>query len=350
VCGTSKDVNARLPDLDVQYASFEDLDRVLPQARLTYTPQFAAPESNDQFLGHLQWLAEDDATRLLYVALTRAREKLVLEWPEYLADKDKVTYWSVLREKAGLERRSDVLAADGFEMECRVRLVDKMPLTLAADDDTGAVEQPVLFRQAIQAGTWVGVMTPEAVAPSNLGAAGTSSSLAVHREQVAPMLELGLEVDGAVRGELLHRWFEILAGNPGRRELLGPATGYPLAAPQLDAIGQSAVAFEGWLTKKLQAREIGREVPVLALDGNGSVVAGLVDVLVKTDRGDWVVDYKSDEVDDRDTRFQTYLPQLLAYAQALNAAGDAERVQGVAIFWLHSGEVSWAAMNDSKAE
>jgi hypothetical protein len=46
---------------------------------------------------------------LLYVALTRARETVILQWPEYLRDKLKAgddeatTYWSLLRDAAGLE-------------------------------------------------------------------------------------------------------------------------------------------------------------------------------------------------------------------------------------------------------
>jgi hypothetical protein len=70
VCGAYNPVKTRLPDLDVQYASFDDLERVLPEARIAYTPGFDAPEACERFTGHLQWLAEDDATRLLYAALT----------------------------------------------------------------------------------------------------------------------------------------------------------------------------------------------------------------------------------------------------------------------------------------
>ena len=90
----------------------------------------------------------------------------------------------------------------------------------------------------------------------------------------------------------------------------------------------------------LGATDVGREIPLLALDTNGSVVSGAVDVLATTDQGFWVVDYKSDQTDDYDARFQIYLPQLLAYAEALRKNELAPPVRGVAVFWITSGEIT----------
>ena len=93
------------------------------------------------------------------------------------------------------------------------------------------------------------------------------------------------------------------------------------------------------MKKALGVSEIGREVPLLALDNNGSVVSGAVDVLASTSQGYWIIDYKSDETEDKEARFRMYIPQLLAYAEALRKNMDSNFVCGIAIFWINSGEI-----------
>lgn len=84
VCATDSEIKCLLPDVRVNYKDFSDLDKILDNARLDFYPEFAAPEKTDQFRSQL-WPDEVDcARRLLYVALTRAREKIILEWPVYL--------------------------------------------------------------------------------------------------------------------------------------------------------------------------------------------------------------------------------------------------------------------------
>lgn len=80
-------------------------------------------------------------------------------------------------------------------------------------------------------------------------------------------------------------------------------------------------------------------MPILALDSNGSVMAGAINFLANTDTGYWIIDYKTDEIDDREARFKDYLPQLLAYAEAWKKTRAAGRVCGVAVFWVNYGEV-----------
>ncbi len=73
------------------YSTFEDLSQLIEKAQIEYSPKFAAPESDDQFLRDLGLATELESRRLIYVAITRAREKLVQEWPSYLAGKDGLT-------------------------------------------------------------------------------------------------------------------------------------------------------------------------------------------------------------------------------------------------------------------
>ena len=153
VCGLDREVGARLPDLGLGYETFDDLSRLLDVARIEYAPKFAAPETNDKFLAELEPVAQTEARRLLYVALTRARDKLVLEWPEYLAGKDSTTYWSILTDVGRVARIKNELTVAKATFACHVTPGSS---ELPADLELGAIpleaELPVYGRRAVQPG------------------------------------------------------------------------------------------------------------------------------------------------------------------------------------------------------
>ena len=80
-----------------------------------------------------------------------------------------------------------------------------------------------------------------------------------------------------------------------------------------------------------------RERPTLALDEQGTVVSGTADLIVETAEGLWVIDHKSDQVDDPALAFEGYRAQLESYAVALSKEGNT--VLGIAINWTGCGEV-----------
>jgi ATP-dependent exoDNAse (exonuclease V) beta subunit len=99
------------------------------------------------------------------------------------------------------------------------------------------------------------------------------------------------------------------------------------------AVGQ----FESWLADHLDGTSVLREQPILALDEQGTVVSGTADLIVETTEGIWVIDHKSDQVDDPEAAFINYRPQLESYANALTNAG--KQVLGTGINWIRRGEV-----------
>jgi hypothetical protein len=60
-------------------------------------------------------------------------------------------------------------------------------------------------------------------------------------------------------------------------------------------------------------------------------------LMVHTANGVWIVDHKSDAVEDPVAAFAKYEPQLAAYRQALEAQGVC--VAGVGVNWVRRGEV-----------
>ncbi len=91
-----------------------------------------------------------------------------------------------------------------------------------------------------------------------------------------------------------------------------------------------------------------RELPLLGLDGRGSVVSGILDLLVETAGGYWILDHKSDITDDRAARFEAYLPQLRCYADLIKKAFPGKPVLGVAIHWISYGKVNLLAGEGSE--
>jgi ATP-dependent exoDNAse (exonuclease V) beta subunit len=95
--------------------------------------------------------------------------------------------------------------------------------------------------------------------------------------------------------------------------------------------------FEAWLVEYVQPTSVQREWPLLHVDPQGTVVSGMADLIVHTAQGAWIVDHKSDAIEDPVLAFMKYEAQLQAYADAIAATGTP--VAGVAVHWVRGGEV-----------
>lgn len=347
VCGLHHPVKPRLPSLGIEWASLECLDELPAQGEIAIVPKFACAEIDERFRPPLQQSCEEEARRLLYVALTRAREKVILEWPAHLAGKsEQATLWSLLAGDGGIALEDGQMTAGGKSFPCVVSKAGPGAAPpLAGVAGSPAEMLPVFGRRALCRREVPAGLTPESIAPSSLRAENTESiecAGLVHR-QVADPLALELPLSPLERGTLLHRSFELLERGREGSVLLSMAFPGMLTPPQVEAIVKAQSAFAAWLAQTLAPVSVRREVPVLGLDPKGSVVSGKIDLLVETAQGFWVFDYKSDVVDDLDLRFATYRPQLECYADLLRQARPAKPVLGIAIYWITRGQASlWA--------
>ncbi len=341
VCGLDRKIGGRLLDLDVVYEDFSDLSRVLEEARIEIYPEFAAPETKEAFLEPLNEREEAEALNELYVALTRAREKVVLEWPVYLDAKDSTTYYSILSKKAGIEVVGNRMKTGDAEFDCRVNAgaKDSPP---EAEEEIGDLSSdlPVYGRRAVVHGDLPEGLTPDSISPSDQhDETCTASGDTVIHEYGQP-LTLELNLSAVDRGTFLHRCFEIASAAHERMKRIPGATGAEITEQQLEAIYMSIAAFDQWLDETLTPSQIKKEVPILALNDTGSVVSGYVDLLVETERGYWIIDHKSDVTEDLEKRFAYYLPQLSCYAEAVRKAYQDKPVLGVGVNWITYGTVT----------
>ena len=51
------------------------------------------------------------------------------------------------------------------------------------------------------------------------------------------------------------------------------------------------------MTEHFSAKAVHRELPLLGIDDNGSVVSGTADLALEMDDDVWIIDHKSDQVD-----------------------------------------------------
>jgi ATP-dependent helicase/nuclease subunit A len=341
VCGLDRDVKARLTNVELGYSTFDDLSQLLANARIEYSPAFAASETNDRFLTDLQTAEEIGARRLLYVALTRARDKMILEWPGYLAQgrTPKTTYWSLLAGDCDLTLNTDKLLAGEQEFTCTViEGLDELP----EDFDINAIlvdsELPVIGRRAVHAGVVPATLTPDSRAPSTTEvAADEQARTGLIVERYSEGLEVDIGLTGKSFGTFIHRCFEVLGAKPDLNERIPQVTGVEVEPDELKMITDAVGQFEFWLAEHLSGTSVLREQPILALDEQGTIVSGTADLIVETSEGLWVIDHKSDQIDDPEAAFINYKPQLQSYANALTNAG--KQVLGTGINWIRRGEV-----------
>lgn len=368
VCGLNLHIQTPLPHLDCEYGSFSDLSRILDHVQIRYLPRYASKEKNVLGEAALRHGAAEEARRLLYVVLTRAREKLILEWPEYLEKRElkadmahwsargrspgtktalnwgpgRPSYWSLVRGMGGrcsLKAQKGRFVIDNGRFPCRVSPgAAKLPKGFLEAGERGEAELPVTGRRAIQPSPPLADLTAESRAPSEMvGTDVGAPAVGLRLDRYGDGLNAEVGLEGIELGTFLHRCFELLGSRPDLSSRLPSLTGVALSASDIAAISEAVERFESWLAAAFEVQDLLREWPLLALDEKGSVVSGTADLIIRTPEGVWILDHKSDRVEDPEAGFQRYRTQIQAYVQAVAAQGT--KVLGAGINWIRRGEV-----------
>ncbi len=272
-----------------------------------------------------------EAIRVLYVALTRAREKLLL-----VADnRDGVLKSAAPFALAGLWPDGETLELTQAGLRVPVRYFSFVSPETFRYRHTPGAEQP---GHAVDAASWR--------TAHNQRAARYQALLAKQNKQTPSELFSGGDLfsdeqrAGAELGTLCHRALEFLLNRKetvvsqavSRAALqLGlssrAAEGEALVTP----FAQSAL-FQEILSDKLLACEM----PFSFLTHEGSVASGVVDVVLEEPNGAvWIVDYKTDKVlpgQERGVLEQKYRPQLSVYKQAAEKLFPGKTVRCSAVF------------------
>jgi len=346
-------IEPRLPSQSIGYKSFKDIGEILAVADLRYAPSFAAPEQNAKFKGVLNPEELNDARRLLYVVLTRARETLILEWPEYaLAGKSpeeiKPSYARLLHVDCGLNIDAAGASFKGSKLPMRLTRVMTGELPEMIDDAASkAVRREGIGRVAIRRAPIVPPTRPDTVSPSLFVPSAERAApkeITVHRYGEPIVVPAGLFSDAAEQGTVLHHCVRTLLLRPDLSEALFASVGVSLPEETKTAIKQSASGLRA-LLDRLCITIIGTEVPIMAKRLDGAVVNGLIDLLGRGPRGLFLLDHKSDRVKDPVASAAAYFPQLSAYVEGLIGINPDLAPAEAGINWLSLGAIAFFSQN-----
>jgi ATP-dependent helicase/nuclease subunit A len=258
----------------------------------------------------------EEHRRLLYVSMTRARDVLILarqekkpdgEWMATIGlggflprnDASSITLQSghtVTFIRRHLSAGSAALTAappmgDLSWFEMPAQLTDKLPLTVSPSQAT-SVEASVV--DSVQIGTRIAVdRNPD---PAALG------------EAVHACLAAYLSSGDATSSSI---------DVPGILERMGVA-----GALSNDALLRQLAAVRGWLQERWPDADHFVEIPVTHISSNGQLMSGRIDLLLKTQSGWILIDYKSGAQNSSQWNIlaATYGGQLAAYSAAIEAA------------------------------
>lgn len=322
VCGWAQKVEPRLPELGLTYADFSDLDNILEGAGLAWAPSMVCKEANDRIKQSLAAEHEQKVLREIYVALTRPREQLLLEWPLNAVDPEASTRAGFLQKHIGLELGENEITLSGRETFAAVVQHAEGPkeegLVELADEPL-----PEFGRRAIRhAPAWES-FTPDARSPSQHGECAPAE-LPVYRVlQYGPGLNLPEHSEATEVGSFVHKAFELPLGCEQSRQYLcalAKALWPNQAEEVVAAVLAQVAAFTRCLRDELGFAAWDCEVPIFGLDAQGVVVNGVIDLLAVDGSRKLVIDHKSDRDIEPARMLERHLAQMQDYQALLGGA------------------------------
>ncbi|UNK79500.1 UvrD-helicase domain-containing protein [Sphingopyxis granuli] len=349
VCGLDNDLGPRGGQFGARFPDFNDLDKVIDAAEITYAPRFDAPEASERFLALLRPEAEQTCRRLLYVALTRARDRLVIEWPLAAEPKEDgpppITAHAIMTGSCGVSISDNQIHVGDATFSARNLICGTEMSACFEEPDIGDRVLPHGQRSLRHAIVEQVAIAPVAITgPSGAVTANRPLPAGLETIAIAPGVvltgeELTLATD---KGTAIHEAFRILLQRPDLKHRVGPRC--RLSEADVEALAAQA---EG-LRQTLADRGYGKlhvEQPLeIRLDDGGTQMA-IIDLLAESADGYLIIDHKSGPAPDPAARFATYWPQLSAYAEVVDGLGGTP-VQGVSIFWTDSGEMTVGERGD----
>ena len=260
-------------------------------------------ESFDALQKEEDEFARAERVRLLYVAMTRARDYLLLPLFGKVGEdsKGKITaqtgFLSFLVEAGMIDDELQVIEPHGAAVETVA--VDDLPLAEVprwelpelVQKTTLAPEAKKAVAQALRERAGFPVEPPPAAAPLVFARPSAHDEKSPH---------LRGQADGLLMGKVFHELMERLdlADRSGWEKQVHAIAGLHRLQPRQEKL------LRQWLDKlaampffvKIKADNYQREAPFTWTNPDGAAYLGRIDLLIRADDGIWVVDYKTDRV------------------------------------------------------
>ncbi|MFG1393151.1 UvrD-helicase domain-containing protein [Xanthobacter agilis] len=355
VAGLDHAFSPRTGALSSTCVDFSDLDRLIEHTRLHFSPAFAAPAIANRIFAKDAVEAEATARRLAYVAITRARDTLVLEWPN--ANVQKVlgqpgepcfSAAALFAVECGMRIEPGKIYISEKSQPARVSFCGKiMPPEFDAPPRSGARALPHFVRRAVVPHALRANAGPAWLVPSLLEqplAAVPSLLTTQALDAPSSLSPAGPWTSAAERGTALHEALRLLLVRPSLAPRLPDLIN--VAPDDVPALAQRAEALRAWLAGRGYTR-ITTEVPVEAILADGAQLSATLDLLAEGDAGHALIDHKSDAEADFQAGFLRHWPQLSAYVAGLHMLDARRRPLLVGIHWIGAGTISFAEVHDA---
>ena len=318
----------------------DDMATVLASAALIHTPGFDAPEAARRFIEDRREDFEANARNLLYVALTRARDRLVLEWPSFLKERSEEEpkancLFHVLEDCCSPKLGSGLLRIGGVDCPA---VITELPEHASATDYASAsvIDTPLFGGIAPMTAM---PLTPWRLQPSQTKAAGQPPET----RSVILGQPWSQTVSDADRGTALHLAMRVFLTRPDFVERLPSATGLDDSTLQL--VADCASALKAWLSDQGYT-DLRCEIPVLGHTPEGAEIPGTIDLLAIGPKGCILIDHKTGGAG---VGFGTYWPQLSSYADLVANLFEHTPLRGMAVFWIDHGRLEISEVDAKSA-
>jgi ATP-dependent exoDNAse (exonuclease V) beta subunit len=305
----------KLPAIDMAYRS-DDVESMLDTSFVRLLMDFDDESTQKKMLDELMGETIDTLKNLTYVAITRAREHLIIPWFDNQKDNSMLSMLSSVFEEPSFSYQSkNMVLVDEVEQTAKSKTAHAV-LSLIDQD------KPELVPSVVSPSIHDHKHKPE------------SSEIETVTYQYAKELDLKKcdEVLAANEiGDVVHRLFEVYLMDKSLFERAFNILPVDLQENMsITSVANHLDKFTGWVNEQLQPIKVECEVPILATNAQGQTVSGMIDMLVEAEDGYWIVDHKTDkEVD-----ISKHTQQLQAYANSLKLD---KAVKGLAVNWVRTG-------------
>ena len=333
VVGLDNPIGEKPGTLRAEFTDFSDLSAILERALLIWTPDLPIKEKKDIFIADRRGASEEDARRLLYVALTRGRDRLILEWPDFVLKKlgeseGPANYAEMLVMKASMEPEAGGLRVSETIFSARTLMCSAEAPEIVGGAGVENNIQRLAFgelRPMLETQQTAWRIRPSSIVQDTLPTIQTS----IVRLDVPPKA-VSLLGTASERGTALHKAMRVLLLRPELRPRLCAATGFDEAA--LDILQAQTEALKHWLTTQ-GYEQIECELPIQKRDASGAEFNGIIDLLATGDGKRLILDHKSGT-----GNFADYFAQLNAYRGVLSEQAEENKPE-LAIHWIDRAEL-----------
>ena len=332
----------RLPSIAVEYQGQDDekVSDLLDSSTVQVLPEFADKKIRGQLELKLERETEQTAKNLYYVALTRAREQLIVPIFEKSFERKGTLSQHLFPviESLTTDERSEILIVEDIKVlkgNVPTLMLEQFAPNVLIGGISRNINKPYVP-------TLLHTISPSQHSEIKVGNGEITSDMLqaeVQEYQYQPVFDLDrVGLTGAVNelGTWVHRVYQVYFVNP---ILLPKAYAMP-PCPMTNVIDQRyleehILGFKKLLEDQCGAlRNIYCEVAVTGLNIDDQVISGVIDMLVEDDNGKWwIIDHKTD----RELLSKRYWEQLFSYQRVLSNKYD---VAGLVLNWTRHGKIS----------